>query len=140
MEVLVNLGDVFTLNLARKSLAGIFVVVDLVLVAVFYTYAFLNRKAPDNALAVRACGVLGTYFLGRLIIQTWGWLNFNIPADGIIKFGIGWSLLLPFIGTLLAVFGAASIAIVLTPRAWRIRVWTISFVISLLFLILTYQA
>jgi hypothetical protein len=140
MDVNQLLTDIIAIDTVRAFLSGAFLIVDLVLVGVFLLYAYWhydNTVSWKSNLTVRGTLALGTYFLGRLIVQAWAWMALKIGPDGNAR--IVWHELFPLaiFGSFVALVGAVWVINVLTPPKWRRWNWAIGIALGAIFLYFT---
>lgn len=129
------------LDTIRRVISVTLITIDVTLVGVFYTYAYVHfDKAWRENLPVHASLALGTYFSGRLITQIWAWILLVIPAHSdFIEVPTGLSLFVALLGTAVTIVGAAWTSYVFTPPAWRVKGWIAAIIVTGLFIALTWN-
>lgn len=130
-----------TLTNIRGITAGVFFVLDLILVGVFLLYANLNydwRRTWTENDVIRGALALATYFLGQTFIRIWAWGNLRIMDEkGSHYFDYSWFGLYLF-GTAVSMSGVFWIVQVLTPPRYKPWNWIVGLIVGSFILWATY--
>jgi uncharacterized BrkB/YihY/UPF0761 family membrane protein len=141
LDVLTNWMEQYTtLNNLRGVTAGVFFVLDLILVGVFLLYATLNynwRATWRENDVIRGAMALATYFFGQVLIRVWAWGNLRImELEDKSSFDYSWFWLY-IVGTIISLTGVFWIVNVLTPPRYKPWNWVVGGGIGLMILWLT---